>query len=292
MKVLTYMYHFASFESRMSAQSPWYHWDADVYEETIQVQVFRKYLSLLGQDLFDRYGGLRPASLVEVLSAGDVMRFRDRLTEAWQELQQMPSVIPCNKRLYDEMSRTRRSIEDYLTALQTDRAKLRPLPPLVLGFNRDRRIQLAQQMAGFGSEINPRFPSDHLNDFQRVSKFVTSIKAAFPGAVRGHLQWLAQHSDGTPQCVLLLFVSEGSRLEVRDLLRLWADLILTRQSNFSSSDVFGIGCEVEQTLSLTGSAAEVWEDVRQWLIKMFVDPLTYQRLKLPPGRRGWSKGRL
>lgn len=293
MKVLGCMHLFASYEAKMEGRYPWYSGDAGMYEETMQVQVFRQYLAPLGREFFDKYSGLEPASLVNRLSADDMTRFRDCLGKAWQELQELSSVIPSNKRLYDEMFKTRRSLEAYLMALRAYRAQLRPLPPLILGFNRDTRVQLAQhQVAGFTAEINPRFPMDQLNEFQRASKFVARIKAVFQGQVKGHLQWLTQHVDGTPRCVLLLFVTETSRLEALDLQRLWADHILSRHESFSPNDVFGIGCEVERGPWISGSDSEVWGGLMQWIRKMMVDPLTYQRLKLPPGNRFWSKSRL
>ncbi len=113
MKVLGCMHLFASYEAKMEGRYPWYSGDAGMYEETMQVQVFRQYLAPLGREFFDKYSGLEPASLVNRLSADDMTRFRDCLGKAWQELQELSSVIPSNKRLYDEMFKTRRSLEDY-----------------------------------------------------------------------------------------------------------------------------------------------------------------------------------
>lgn len=290
-EVLACMYRFAAYDSEMSFKLCGHRWDEDEYEETLHVQIFRKHLTSLGQEFFERYWHLKPRTLVSCLSVEDIERFRSCLTQAWDELQQLPSPVQVNKRLYDEMLRTRRMVETYLNDLRSRRKRLRPIPPLILGFDRETRGELqAREVKGFSTSTVRTFPQEHLDLRATASGFVAHIKRTQPGEVRGHLLWVTHHADGTPQCVLLLFVEGSSQLQVRSLQRLWADYIVGQHPDFHFNDVVGIGCKAEIALSLDGDHAETWDRLTRWMMKMFVEPLRYQRLKLPPKARGWAKG--
>ncbi len=52
--MLACMYRFAAYDSEMSFKLCGHRWDEDEYEETLHVQIFRKHLTSLGQEFFDR----------------------------------------------------------------------------------------------------------------------------------------------------------------------------------------------------------------------------------------------
>lgn len=293
LELLTCMCVLAVREQLLEFRNPRYMRENQFFEETVHVQVFRGLLGEMGQKLVDQYDVRDVDALIRRLPRAVVEELQLAVLLALEELNARVTDANVNKRLYDEMFKTQRSLSSYLNSLKQKRSKIKLMQPMLLGFDWEMRASLHDlKVNGFDGALQLQFPDDHLAEFARASSFVARIKKAYPGGLAGHLIRLVHSDEGCyPMCILVLFMHVGfPPVNELDLRLLWADHIFGRKRGIQAVLIPGFITVRENLLPLNAQDSGAWERLTRWILVNFLGELKFRRLDIPARKRSWSRG--
>lgn len=265
-------------------------WNSDMYVESANVRIFRKTLVQVAN-------GIRKKHNSEYLSnidlRADEIEALQRSVEGALVLMKRPSARRINKRLYDEMFKTNRSIQNFLAEVEKNNSRFGVLP-LSLSFSSEQRFRLPRDFPGLKGLPKGSFPANYLDHFERASAFVSVLKKELNREVIGHLVKLTGANPSDPRCLVLLIISDQACAKL-DLLKaqvesIWADHVLGMKEDFRSIP-FAPGIKINALIKISGSLQKS-ASLSLWVDKVFIQELKYQRLRLPERRRSWAKSKL
>lgn len=271
-------------------------WNSDVYQESPHVRVFRRTLFFNANRIMQQRGHNSFAACGN-FTQEEVQNLQNGLTAALS-LMGRPRIRRANKRLYDEMFKTKASILSYLTYVRQRYQQLYALPVEIKISEDSRNTSNDFGSLEFVKHKRHAFPGSYLEDLERASRFIKKFDAASNGNLVGYLIKLIQHPDGSPCCRVLLFLKceSGNGLSDTELLlhQVWSDLALGTLDSSDAKYHWASGLHVyrKKCKNLEATAKPELKKFDDFVLSAFVEDLTYQRLRLPARRRSWGKGQM
>lgn len=255
--------------------------DADIYLESGYVTLFRASVAVATEKV--RCKQRQYYIDCQKLNKEDVALLNRGLNAALRRIAR-PQSCALNRRLYVEMKKTERSIDEYIEALQP---KLPHAVAVLVTMNVLER--------GFEYQELERAPSGHFTaqsyvDFFKIAaSYIAQLQKVWPDALLGKLAKVTQSKDGHPQCVMLFFLAPSLGTSN------WKTRLQAFEVDFNNKrTVKGmnpIGLEVHDVApaSKMQSSSRI-QFIKNLINELFVKELRYRRLNLPKRRRSWSRG--
>ncbi|MEZ2740903.1 hypothetical protein [Comamonas jiangduensis] len=232
----------------------------------------------------------------------DADALQERLEEAVRALRGT-SAQKHNKALYDEAYHAAESIEDYLKGLRGAHPQLEAFAfEICLDTPEGNELAASPLVKRARYQLSSEFPENFLEALKQAAAFVGYLKKFGSAEIKGHLIKLSATAWGEPRCTLLLLGPEVKQLlasgttQASQLSLIWADFMLGplgalegRLGRTMQAPGIRLLPNGEWWLSQKNSSA--WKALQDFVDHVFVKELPFMRLRLPRGRRAWSKGR-
>ncbi|MFC7299008.1 hypothetical protein [Herminiimonas aquatilis] len=260
-------------------------WNSDIYAESANVRIFRKVLVRAADEIRKKH---RIEYLSNIKLGFDETEALQRSMRGVLALMNRPWARSRNKRLYDEMFKTKHSLQECLQKIKNTCPRFGVLP-LILSFSSEERSRLLSMLPSINILRTRAFPANYLNHFEHASVFASSVKKQLNREVVGHLIKLTGANSSDPQCILLLFFTPEACSNIK-LLKLhlnliWADHVFGVTDINLRSVPFAPGIKINTMIETSKNS----EAVSNLVESVFIRDLKYQRLRLPARRRSWSK---
>ncbi len=262
-------------------------WNSDIYAESANVRIFRKVLVRTADEIRKKH---RSEFLSNIQLRREEVEALQRSMQGALALTNRPRARRLNKRLYDEMFKTKRSIQDCLPKIKNTYPRFGVLP-LILSFSSEERFRLLSMLPDLNILRVLPFPTNYLNHFEHVSAFASTLKKELNREVVGHLVKLTGVSQSDPQCILLLFITqqacENIALLQAHVKFIWADHVLGTKDKNLRDVSFVSGIKINSLIEISSSKES--DTFSNWVESVLIQELKYQRLRLPARRRSWGK---
>lgn len=262
-------------------------WNSDIYAESANVRIFRKVLARTADEI-------RKKHCSEFLSNTQLRREEvealQRSMQGALALMNRPRARRLNKRLYDEMFKTKRSIQECLPKIKNTYPRFGVLP-LILSFSSEERFRLLSMLPDLNILRGLPFPANYLNHFEHVSAFASTLKKELNREVVGHLVKLTGVNPSDPQCILLLCITQQACQNIALLQAhvkfIWADHVLGTKDKNLRDVSFVSGIKINSLIEISSSKES--DTFSNLVESVLIQELKYQRLRLPARRRSWGK---
>lgn len=231
----------------------------------------------------------------------DAAALQECLEEAVRKLREA-SARKHNKALYDEAYHAAESIGDYLKGLRFSHPHLDAFAfEICLDSPEGNELAASQLVKRAAYQLSGEFPDNFLEALKQASAFVAYLKKFGFAEIKGHLIKLSATAWGEPRCTLILLGPEVKQLlangttQASQLSLIWADFMLGPLGALegrlgSTMQAPGIRLLPNGEWSLSQKNASAWKALQGFVDQVFIKELSFMRLRLPPRRRGWSKG--
>lgn len=231
----------------------------------------------------------------------DAAALQECLEEAVRKLRGAPA-RKHNKALYDEAYHAAESIGDYLKGLRRAHPHLDAFAfEICLDTPEGNELAASQLVKRASYQLSGEFPDNFLEALKQASAFVAYLKKFGSAEIKGHLIKLSATAWGEPRCTLILLGPEVKQLlangttQASQLSLIWADFMLGPLGALegrlgSTMQAPGIRLLPNGEWSLSQKNASAWKALQGFVDQVFIKELSFMRLRLPPRRRGWSKG--
>lgn len=231
----------------------------------------------------------------------DAAALQERLEEAVRALRGT-SARKHNKALYDEAYHAAESIGDYLKGLRCGHPHLDAFAfEICLDTPEGNELAASQLVKRASYQLSSEFPDNFLEALQHAAAFVAYLKKNGSAEIKGHLIKLSATGWGEPRCTLILLGPEAKQLlangtsQASKLSLIWADFMLGPLGALEgrlgrTMQAPGIRLLPNGEWSLSQKNASAWKALQDFVDDAFVKELPFMRLRLPRGRRAWSKG--
>lgn len=231
----------------------------------------------------------------------DAAALQECLEEAVRKLRGAPA-RKHNKALYDEAYHAAESIGDYLKGLRRAHPHLDAFAfEICLDTPEGNELAASQLVKRASYQLYGEFPDNFLEALKQASAFVAYLKKFGSAEIKGHLIKLSATAWGEPRCTLILLGPEVKQLlangttQASQLSLIWADFMLGPLGALegrlgSTMQAPGIRLLPNGEWSLSQKNASAWKALQGFVDQVFIKELSFMRLRLPPRRRGWSKG--
>lgn len=231
----------------------------------------------------------------------DAAALQECLEEAVRGLR-VASARKHNKALYDEAYHAAESIGDYLKGLRFGHPHLDAFAfEICLDTPEGNELAASQLVKRAAYQLSGEFPDNFLEALKQASAFVAYLKKFGSAEIKGHLIKLSATAWGEPRCTLILLGPEVKQLlangttQASQLSLIWADFMLGPLGALEgrlgrTMQAPGIRLLPNGEWSLSQKNASAWKALQGFVDQVFIKELSFMRLRLPPRRRGWSKG--
>lgn len=194
-----------------------------------------------------------------------------------------PHSCAANRRLYVEMLKTRRSIEEYVAKFES---KISQAVTVLVKIDVVSGCDYSGKGRGIGEAMDDVPGQRCVDFFKKAAAYTTLLQRTWPEAVIGYLAKVTRSNQGDPQCVMLFFLQpETGRFSWKTKLdALAADFNQQRPGKALAPCRVNV-IDVDPTI-----LKQPRTHVRQLIEDLFVRELRYRRLNLPARRRSMSKG--
>ncbi|MES2024167.1 MAG: hypothetical protein V4448_01290 [Pseudomonadota bacterium] len=265
-------------------------WNSDIYAESANVRIFRKVLVRAADDIRKKHRA-EYACLSNTQLRREEVEALQRSMQGALALMNRPRARRLNKRLYDEMFKTKRSIQECLPKIKNIHPRFGVLP-LILSFSSEERFRLLSMLPDLNILRVLPFPANYLNHFEHVSAFVSTLKTELNREVVGHLIKLTGVNPSDPRCILLLCITQQACQNIALLQArikfIWADHVLGTKDKNLRDVSFVSGIKINSLIEVSKSSKES-NTFANLVESVFIQELKYQRLRLPARRRSWGK---
>lgn len=267
-------------------------WNTHIYEESSKVRIFRRTLGCTASKILAGRLYLGRSKLKPI----DMQMLQHSLEKA-VEICSRPKFVAWNRSFEKEMSYTRNSVATLLKELRALDRPLLAIPlaltlPTVATALKDSKIGATKK-----GQDTSSFPECYLDHLQTVAGFVQWLGREFNHLKVSHLVSLSGTTAHNPECRLLFFVADTQEASAESFRRTiylaWNDYFIghsgTNRWVLSTGAIHQPKADI---LKFSGGKSDSWQKLERLIDLMLFSNLNCERLKLPKGRRSWSKGKV